>query len=334
MIMNPAKVHYTHSLSYSAKDRLVGMFMMVAIVAMIGLFIAKVKTSKMFADVVHYHTYMKTAQGISTDTIVNISGIDVGKVSALDIDDNNRIHIHFFVYKDFQKLLRTDSKGELNKLSLVGNAVIIIKAGSADKPILPDGAIINVEEPVTTDDLIAGVTPVIKDLETLIDNLSKIISAINPKAVQETTHDLRAVVGNVRELSDHVNQGKGSLGRILYDKNQEQSVNNSLLLIEKNLAAILQRVNETQPVIENVNKLSVQSQQMMGDVRQSLHKVDKQLDQIPSLLNNGQSVLKNTQSVLDTSEQTIKGVQKIWPLSSALTPPSNELLIKERGLDE
>lgn len=308
--------------------------MTVAIVAMIGLFVAKVKSSKMFADVVHYHTYMKTAQGISTETIVNISGIDVGKVSSLDIDEHNRIHIDFFVYKDFQKLLRADSKGELNKLSLVGNAVIIIKAGSAKKPMLEEGAEINIEEPVTTDDLIAGVTPVIKDMESLINNLSQIVSAIHPDAVQGSTQDLRAILGNVRGLSDHVNQGKGSLGRILYDKNQEQSVNNSLLLIEKTLAGISARVNETQPLLDNVNKLTVQSQKMMGDVHKSVLKVDKQLDQIPVLLNSGQTVLKNTQSVLDTSEQTIKGVQKVWPLSSALKQPGNELLIEERGLDE
>lgn len=308
--------------------------MTVAIVAMIGLFVAKVKSSKMFADVVHYHTYMKTAQGISTETIVNISGIDVGKVSSLDIDEHNRIHIDFFVYKDFQKLLRADSKGELNKLSLVGNAVIIIKAGSAKKPMLEEGAEINIEEPVTTDDLIAGVTPVIKDMESLINNLSQIVSAIHPDAVQGSTQDLRAILGNVRGLSDYVNQGKGSLGRILYDKNQEQSVNNSLLLIEKTLAGISARVNETQPLLDNVNKLTVQSQKMMGDVHKSVLKVDKQLDQIPVLLNSGQTVLKNTQSVLDTSEQTIKGVQKVWPLSSALKQPGNELLIEERGLDE
>lgn len=332
--MKPAKVHYTHSLSYDAKDRLVGAFMTIAIIAMIGLFVAKVKSSKIFADVVHYHTYMKTAQGISTETIVNISGIDVGKVSSLDIDDHNRIHIDFFVYKDFQKLLREDSKGELNKLSLVGNAVIIIKAGSATKPMLQDGAVVSIEEPVTTDDLIAGVTPVIKDMESLIDNLSKIISAIHPDAVHGSTEDLRGILGNVRGLSDHVNQGKGSLGRILYDKNQEESVNNSLLLIEKTLAGISARVNETQPLLDNVNKLTVQSQKMMGDVHKSVLKVDKQLDQIPVLLNSGQTVLKNTQSVLDTSEQTIKGVQKVWPLSSALKQPGNELLIEERGLDE
>jgi phospholipid/cholesterol/gamma-HCH transport system substrate-binding protein len=332
--MKPAKVHYIHSLSYNAKDRLVGAFMTVAILAMIGLFVAKVKSSKMFAEVVHYHTYMKTAQGISTDTIVNISGIDVGKVSALDIDDHNRIHIDFFVYKDFQKLLRTDSKGELNKLSLVGNAVIIIKAGSTNKPMLPNDAIIGIEEPVTTDDLIAGVTPVIKNLESLVNNLSKIVSAIHPDAVHGSTQDLRAILGDVRSLSEHVNQGKGSLGRILYDKNQEQSVNNSLLLIEKTLSGISQRVNETKPLIDNVNKLSVQTQKMMGDVHKSLNKVDKQIDQIPGLLNSGQSLLDNSQAVLESSDQTIKSVQKIWPLSATFKAPNNELLIEERGLGE
>jgi phospholipid/cholesterol/gamma-HCH transport system substrate-binding protein len=238
------------------------------------------------------------------------------------------------VYKDFQKLLRTDSKGELNKLSLVGNAVIIIKAGSPTQPILPDGAAIDIEEPVTTDDLVARAQPVIKNLESLIDDLSNIVSAIHPKVVKGSTEDLRVILGNVRGLSEHVNQGKGSLGRILYDKNQEQSVNNSLLLIEKTLAGISQRVSETKPLLENVNKLTVQSQQMMGDVHKTMLKVDTQLDQLPGLLNNGQSVLNNTQSVLDSSQQTINGVQKIWPLSSAIKAPNQELLIKERGLDE
>lgn len=328
------KVHYTHSLTYGAKDRLVGVFVMLAIVAMIGLFVTKVKSSKMFADVVRYHTYMRTAQGISTDTAVNISGIDAGKVSSLEIDDFNRIHIHFFVYKDFQKLLRTDSKGELNKLSLIGNAVIIIKAGSADKPILEDGAIVNIEEPVTTDDLIAGVTPVIKDMESLIGDLSKIISAIDPKAVSAVTYDLRGILGNVRGLSDHVTQGKGSLGRILYDKKQEESVNNSLLLIEKNLASVAERVNETKPLIANVNKLTEQTQKVMSDVHKSLNKVDKEIDKVPKLLDDGQTLLENSQTVLDSSEQTLKGVQQIWPLSSAFKAPSNELLIEERGLGE
>ncbi len=333
-MMKSTKVHYIHSLSYNAKDRLVGSFVLIAIVAMLGLFVLKVKSSKMFADVVHYHTYMKTAQGISTDTIVNISGIDVGRVSALDIHRDNKIHIEFFVYKDFQKLLRTDSKGELNKLSLVGNAVIIIKAGSVKLPMLPDGAQITVEEPVTTDDLVAGITPVIKNLESLVADLTGIVNAVNPKAVSKSAGDLADIVSNVRDLSTQVTNGKGTLGRILYDKNQERSVNSSLLLIEKGLAGVANRINETQPVINNANKMTVQTQQMIGDVQKTLHHLDKQLELMPELIKNTNAVLQDTRTVLDSSDQTIKGVQKVWPLSTALPAPSQELLIKEQGLNE
>jgi ABC-type transporter Mla subunit MlaD len=333
-MMKSPKVHYIHSLSYSAKDRLVGIFALIAVIAMLALFAVKIKSSKMFADVVHYHTYMRTAQGISTDTIVNISGIDVGRVSALDIDNSNKIHIEFFVYKDFQKLLRADSKGELNKLSLVGNAVIIIKAGSVQLPMLPDGAVVAIEEPVTTDDLIAGMTPVIKNLESLVGDLTKIVNAIDPKAVASSANDLGNILSDVHQLSSHVTAGQGTLGKILFDKNQEQSVNNSLLLIENSLSGVAARIHESKPMLDNVNKLSVQSQQMLGDVRKTLHNVDTQFDHLPELLKNTNTVLNSTQSVLESSEKTITGVQKVWPLSATLPAPSDALLIEEKGLDE
>jgi phospholipid/cholesterol/gamma-HCH transport system substrate-binding protein len=326
MIMKSSKVHYTHSLNYTARDRLVGGFVMIAIIAIIGLFMAKVKSSKLFDETINYQTFMKNAQGISTETIINISGIDVGKVISLNIADNNKIHITFFVYKDFQKLLRADSTGELNKLSLVGNAVIIIKAGSPELPMLPNNAVILVEEPVTTDDLIAGITPVIKNLESLIGDLSKIINAIDPKAVKNSIHNVEALLVNARELSDHVSEGKGALGSILYDKRQQQSVNNSLLMLEKSIRGISQRVKETQPLITNVNKLSLESEKMIIDVRQSVKRLDEDIKLLPSLI-------ESTQAILDESEQTLRGIQKVWPLSATLKSENKELLIEE-GLDD
>jgi phospholipid/cholesterol/gamma-HCH transport system substrate-binding protein len=324
--MKSSKVHYTHSLNYTAKDRLVGGFVMIAIIMIIGLFMVKVKSSKLFDETVNYQTFMKNAQGISTETIINISGIDVGRVTSLTIANNNKIHITFFVYKDFQTLLRTDSTGKLNKLSLVSNAVIMIKAGSPERPMLPNNAIILVEEPVTTDDLIAGITPVIKNLKSLIGDLSAIIKAIDPLVVNSSLHNINGLLDNVQLLSRHVTQGKGTLGRILYDKKQQQSVNNSLLMLEKTIKGLSKRVNETAPLINNVNKLSMESGKMIGDVRQSLQRLDKNIQQLPLLMDS-------TQAILDRSEQTLKGIQNVWPLSTTIKPSTQPLLIEE-GLDD
>ena len=156
-------------------------------------------------------------------------------------------------------------------------------------------------------------------------------------------------MADLRDLSDQVTEGKGSLGRIFYDKKQEQSLANSLLLLEKTLSGISQRVNETQPMIANVNKLAVESkrmltdatklssesQQLIIDVRRSINKVDQQLNHLPDLINN-------TQSVLESSEQALKGTQsvhvfidnKIWPLSSSTEPANRKLLIEDAGLDD
>ena len=348
--MKSSKVHYIHSLSYSARDRLVGGFVLVALLIVIGLFASKAKSSKIFDRVVHYQTLMTNAQGISTETIINISGIDVGRVSAINIADNNKIHISFFIYKKFQTLLRADSTGEVNKLSLVGNNVIIIKAGSPNLPILSDGATIPIEEPVVTDYLtIAGITPAIKKFEIVLGDLSQLIDNIDPKVIRDSSQNLQTVLADLRGLSDHVAEGKGSLGRIFYDKKQEQSIDNSLLLLEKTLSGISQRVNESQPVIANANKLAMESkkmltdaakltsesQQLIVDMRRSINKVDQQLQHLPGLINN-------IQSVLESSDQTLKGTQsvhvfidnKLWPFSSTTKPANNGLLIEDAGIDD
>lgn len=320
---------------------------MVALLMVLGLFASKVKSSKIFDRVVHYQTVMKNAQGISAETIINISGIDVGRVSDIYFGDNNEVNIHFFVYKKFQGLVRADSRGEVGKLSLVGDNVIIIKAGSPNLPMLSDDAIIPVKEPDYL--TIAEITPALKKFATLIADLSQVIDAIDPKVVKDGSQNLRTVLADLRNLGDQVAEGKGSLGRIFYDKKQEQRVDNSLLLLEKTLSGLLQRVDETRPMIANANKLAVESkrmladatklssesQQLIVDVRRSMNKVDQQLNHLPDLINT-------TQSVLESSEQTVKGAQsvhvfidnKLWPFSPATKPANSGLLIEEAGLDD
>lgn len=145
--MKSAKIHYIHSLSYSARDKIAGAFVLVALILVLSLFASKVKLSKIFDSVVNYQAVMKNAQGITAETAINISGLDVGRVSDIYLGNNNSVNVHFFVYQRFQSLVRADSTGEISRLSLVGDNIITIKAGSPDLPMLPDNAIIQIKEP-------------------------------------------------------------------------------------------------------------------------------------------------------------------------------------------
>ena len=345
--MKSAKVHYIHSLSYSARDKLAGTFVLIALLFLLGLFVSKVDLSKIFDSVVNYQAVMKNAQGITVETVINISGLDVGRVDKINLGENNEVNIHFFIYKRFQPLVRADSTGEISRLSIVGDNIIVIKAGSPGQPMLTDNAIIPIKE---SDYLaLSEIAPAVKKMTLMITSLSQVFEAIDPKAIKSSGQDLQIILADIRKISDQISEGKGSVGRIIYDEKQEQHVVNSLALIEKTLLGLSQRLEEVQPIIANANqlavksqiivenaaKLSSESQQLLVDVHETINKVDQQLNNLPALIDNVSSVLQST-------EHTLNGLQpihvlidnKIWPLSSKSADEDSGLLIKDAGLDE
>ena len=345
--MKSAKVHYIHSLSYSARDKLAGTFVLIALLFLLGLFVSKVDLSKIFDSVVNYQAVMKNAQGITVETVINISGLDVGRVDNIKLGENNEVNIHFFIYKRFQPLVRADSTGEISRLSIVGDNIIVIKAGSPGQPMLTDNAIIPIKE---SDYLaLSEIAPAVKKMTSMITSLSQVFEAIDPKAIKSSGQDLQIILADIRKISDQISEGKGSVGRILYDEKQEQHVVNSLALIEKTLLGLSQRLEEVRPIIANANqlavksqiivenaaKLSSESQQLLVDVHGTINKVDQQLNNLPTLINN-------VSSVLQSAEHTLNGVQpihvfvdnKIWPISSNSADEDSGLLIKDAGLDE
>lgn len=327
--MNEQKsnIHYIHFLSQHAREQLVGAFFIIALLIIASLVIAKINATKMFDDTINYHAYMKNAQGISRETLVNVSGIEVGKVSTIDITADNKIHIGFFIYKSFQKLIRTDSKGELSKLSLVSNAVIIISAGTPDRPLLPAGSELAIEEPITTDDLIEGIKPVINDLESTMSNLARIIAVINPQVIQESSQSLSKILQNIEHITQHIASGQGLLGKAIYDPQQAQNITDALNTFTATLSKIEQRVNETGPLIEDLNQLSTASRGLVADVRRSLAKVDQQLTNLPELVNDTRTLIRST-------DETVQGIQQVWPLSTTIPQPSKELLLQEEALHD
>lgn len=345
--MKSTKVHYIHSLSYSERDKLAGTFVLIALLFVTGLFVSKIDLSKIFDSVVNYQAVMKNAQGITVETAINISGLDVGRVNDIKLGTNNEVNIQFFIYKRFQPLVRADSTGEVSRLSLVGDNIIVIKAGSPDQPMLTENTIIPIKESEYL--AISEIAPAVKKMTSMISSLSQVFEAIDPKAIKSSGQDLQIILADIRKISDHISKGKGSVGRILYDEKQEQHVVNSLALIEKTLLGLSQRLEEVQPIIANANqlavksqiivenavKLSSESQQLLVDVRGTIHKVDQQLNHLPTLINN-------VTSVLQSAEHTLNGVQpihilvdnEIWPTSTDSADEDNRLLIKDVGLDE
>jgi|GEM_PF-696828 len=359
---NNSRVHYIHRLSVAFQQRIVGVFVLAAVLVIAGLVLMQIQSSHLLDDRVVYDTYLANAQGISSETRVNISGIDVGQVESIDITDENKVHVRFFVYQRFQRLVRTDSKAELSKLSVIGNAVIIIRAGSHELPMMPPGSTIFTEEPMTIDELIANLTPAVTNLNTIVEKIAAVVEVIEPGQLKSTADDMSAIVSNMRQLSQQISEGRGLVGRLAYDQQLENQVsdvisdiggivrstapaarkldplvqdtqdligaiNENMQKIEALLVQAEARVREVAGVLQPAETLMNKSNRIADDVKVTSAVLSQEVRHLPDMINK-------MQNLLDSTNRTIQNAQQVWPLSTVIPPADSETRLPNQPLDD
>lgn len=353
--VKPTKTHYIHRVSAAFLERIVGIFVLSAILIVVGLVVLQLQSSHLLDDRIYYHAYLNNAQGVSTETVINISGIEVGQVKSIDITDDNRIHVYFFIYDSFQRLLRTDSTGALNKLSVIGNAAIIISAGSHHLPILPPESTIPVEEPVTVEEMMAKLTPVIISLNDIVENVSALIAAVDPDQVQLMTGDLAQVMNNLEQITQHVAQGKGMIGKVLYDEILEQTLSSTISGMEHLVKDASGAIRETKKVIKGTQSSLLLVDDVLRETEVQIQSISLVIDPAVSLLKNSDELVSDfkptskvisneakalpemvnkMQLLLDSTNRTLQNAQQVWPLSSVIPETNKTTQIKGQPLDD
>ena len=335
------KIHYIHRLSYTAQERIVGVFVILALLFVLGLVFVKGKTTHFFEHRVQYSGYVSNAQGITSETQVRISGIEVGRVESVDITENNRIEINFYVYQRYQGLVRADSRATIGKTSLFGSTVISIAAGSPGQAIIAEGAILPIDEPGTVDDLVADLTPVIRRLADTIESVSDIVAAIDPQHVRGTAEGLSASAENLQQITGQIAGGEGALGRLVFEDEMERDMVESMQRLRSTMALLEARMNELEPVVRNAGEITESSRataaelpaliadvrEMVGQMNSAMATINVELQEVPDLVTR-------MKALMEEADRTVEGLQRIWPISQAVEVPSNEQVIGPQPINE
>ena len=295
-----SRAHYIHRLSYSAQERLAGSFVLVAVALLVYLLLASQKTQNLFEDEITLYATMSSIQAVNKDTNVIISGLEIGSVTDVNIDDKNQVIITMSILKKYQKLIRTDSTAELLnfKFALLGKSVIEISVGSPQLPVIEDGSMITIKESFNLVQLVAKLEPVLVALQDSIKQMNAILQAIDPKHISSNVSNLDSISRDLKAISSHVRQGKGVAGSVLYSEDMQHDV----LATTANARALTEK---TRHILEQTRALLISLQ--------------KQVDEIPELTDK-------VKPLLDEADKTIRASQKIWPLSSNIPEEDRQTL--------
>jgi len=279
------EVHYIHRISYSTQERMVGVFVLSAVVVLLFLLFSTIKSQNIFEEQFTIYGNLKSAEGINTETIVQISGIEVGKVSSIEITENNRIMLTMHIFKRYHRLLRTDSKVKVSSLNMtiIGKSIIVITAGSADNPLIEEGAILDVLESNAVEDVISEAKNMLDDINQLVHSVSNVVTAVDLDKIALTVDSLHQFTDNLNTISQHMKSGEGVVGGLVYSESMRQDISKSL----SNL------------------------QQATSDMKALLSSLKNDAGEVPLILNN-------INEVIDETEKTIQATQRVWPISSAM----------------
>jgi len=294
------RAHYIHRLSYSAQERLAGSFVLIAVVLLVWLLISSQKTQNLFEDEITLYATMSSIQAVNKDTNVIISGLDIGSVTDVNIDDKNQVIITMSILKKYQKLIRTDSTAELLnfKFAMLGKSVIEISVGSPQLPVIEDGSTLIIKESFNLVQLVAKFEPVLVTLQDSIKKMNDILQAIDPEQIGDNVSNLDSISSDLKVITRQIRQGKGVAGNAIFNEDMQDDV-------VATTANLKQLTEQTKGIIEQTRLLLISLQQ--------------QVDEIPELTDK-------VKPLLDEADKTIKASQKIWPLSSSMPKDNKQTL--------
>jgi len=297
---NRTRAHYIHRLSYSAQEKLAGTFVLIAVGLLVWLLLSSQKTQNLFEDEITLYATMSSIQAVNKDTDVIISGLNIGSVSDVNIDDENHVIITMSILKKYQKLIRTDSTAELLdfKFALLGKSVIEISVGSPQLPVIEDGSTLAIKESFNLVQLVAKFEPVLVTLQDSIRKINDILQAIDPQKIGDNISNLDSISSDLRVITQQIRQGKGVAGNAIFNEDMQDDV-----------------VTTT----ANLKQLSEQTRGILEQTRLLLISLQQQVDEMPELTDK-------VKPLLDEADKTIKATQKIWPLSSSIPKHNKQTL--------
>lgn len=169
-----------------------------------------VKTTDFTSKAYRLKTSFNYAEGIKADSIVKLSGIDVGRVEKITFQYAPETKVELIMAIDNKAKVREDSVAFISTSGMIGDAYVGITPGSPDKPFVKDGAALASEDPVEmrklmkkADAISENLDKTLMEVKTLASNVNNVV-ADNKTRIDNIASNLESTAVNFKEFSEDI----------------------------------------------------------------------------------------------------------------------------------
>src|SRR3954466_10021123 len=213
---------------------------------------------KIFSRKNEYKVRLDNVTGLAEGNPVKISGVTVGVIKdiTLPFDPKMRdVDIQLMVDRKYADRIRTDSRARLKKLGLLaGDSYIDISPGSPKFDSLEPGAQIPAARQTNVDQLISSGEDLVDNLVQISYSLKNVLNRVDrgegllgeltstPETKQRLTDTLLTTLNKTNAALEHIESGKGLIGKMIYDDAYGDQLAGSLAQTAANLQTLVNDV--------------------------------------------------------------------------------------------
>jgi len=233
-----------------AKAKL-GIFIFLGSTLLVVLIFLLGNKDQLFTPTFNVKTYFQNTGGLRNGASVRFGGIDVGAVKDVRVvnDGTGRIEISMRIRDEIRPFIKKDSRASIETEGLVGNKVIMITMGSDNVGVISDGGTILSKEPLSFADIIEETQGIMAYTKDMTKNLAEIVYKVN--------------------------QGDGTIGKIINDDQLYNAAANLTNSADRNLNSI---TDDMKGVIALFDELGKGVNDVVNNVNNIVTKIDTILE--------------------------------------------------------
>jgi len=247
-----------------------------------GIFIVYLLHARgFFEKTFHLQLAATTADGVAPGVPVVFSGIEIGSVTTLGLNENGGIIIHTEFLGRNAKWLKENSTFTLDK-PIVGGAKIRVDSPDLNAPALPDNATML----LLTSDISKEIPALVERVKAILDNVEHLT---------RKDGELNATLANAKTVTGRMTGEYGMLEGILGSPEKARALTDSL--------------DKTRALITKLDGMAAKADQWLFAEKGVAAQTRESLAQIRLLLNDAQSSLKKADAMMTNAVEISANVK-------------------------
>lgn len=324
-------------------DRIVGLFVLLAVFAILGAIMTAGASQRWFARDYHFVSILSSAAAATPGTGIFMRGFQVGKIVNVRLDAGNQVVARLAIYDTYRAQVRQSSLIEMVSSPIGLGTQILFHPGKGSELIEEDSMIpeastaegqaiieANLVDMPKKDDtisrLLAGMNPLIENAGKTVVSLNRTLTEVNKALEGEGSTPIAGIVGDAAGAVKGINSLVGNANKAIKDINAEvtglvgrvDQLAANITAVSANLATLSEGLSDPKGLVPklldpkgSIKSLLDDNNALYDGLNRSVSDISKAVSGLAGVTNSLKAEMPGISSTIMELQTTLKQAQDV-----------------------